>query len=334
MFQKAKEQVKASRWADATKTFDELDAASRQPGAEALRKQLEPALAFYRGVCFANLDRPAESRAQFVEYLAANPNASLDRAMYSKTTTAGRGESPSGLPSLASAYREFRVTDVVAEPPKENWAEGPVRVLLTADDKRDWAALSDPVSRSEFVTKFWASRDPRPETPENEFRQEFEKRVAFADRYFVQDEVRGSLTDRGMVFLLLGPPTYAGRKPISAGEDSMESQGVSSVGRHDADIAVGNLASSGAKSTTGQKAAVADSFSGPGASIRDTEANWREVWHYRRELLPAGVPYQQVDLEFITRKGYGKNILQRDSPALTTLDVARKNARTPSGRSS
>ena len=50
--------------------------------------------------------------------------------------------------------------------------------------------------------------------------------------------------------------------------------------------------------------------------MTDSAANWREIWHYRRELLPSGVPYQQVDLEFITRKGYGKNVLQRDSAAL------------------
>ena len=39
--------------------------------------------------------------------------------------------------------------------------------------------------------------------------------------------------------------------------------------------------------------------------------------------LPAGVPYQQVDLEFITRKGYGKNVLQRDDKALNTLAIGR-----------
>jgi GWxTD domain-containing protein len=107
-------------------------------------------------------------------------------------------------------------------------------VRLTKEEKRDWNVLSDPVSRSEFVTKFWAARDPKPETPDNEFRQEFEKRVAFADKYLVQEEVRGSLTDRGMVFLLLGPPTYIGRKPLATGDDPSDSQGMSSVGAHDA----------------------------------------------------------------------------------------------------
>ncbi len=343
LFQKAKEQVKTAHWQDALKTLDALDAASKQPGLEPQRKQLEPPLAFYRAVCFANTDRPADAQAQFETYLAASPNASLDRGMYSKKAVdafekarkkvAGAGDSP-GATSLAAAFRDFKMSDaVMADPPRENWTEGPVKVLLTAEEKRRWAGLSDPVSRSEFVTKFWAARDPKPETPENEFRQDFEKRVAFADKNFTQDETRGSLTDRGTVFLLLGPPTYAGRRPIGPGEDSAESEGTSSVGRHDADIAVTNLTAGSQRTTTGQRASVADSMSGPGTTVRDASNNWREVWHYRRELLPSGVPYQQVDFDFITRKGYGKNVLQRNPDALATMDAARQKLRA-AGRTS
>jgi GWxTD domain-containing protein len=344
LFQKAKEQVKTARWTEALQTLDALDAASREPGLEAQRKQLEPALAFYRAVSMANLDRTAEAQAQFQIYLTATPNASLDRGMYSKKTMdafenarkamAGPAGPVSGLPSLATAYRDFRPSDpFVTDPPNEKWADGPVRSFLTVEDKREWSGLMDAASRSEFVTKFWAARDPKPETPENEFRQEFEKRVAFADKHFAQDETRGSLTDRGLVFLLLGPPTYAGRKPIAAGEDSSDPQGMSSVGRHDADLALGNALSSGPKSlTSGTASSIVDRNSGAGRTM--TEANWREVWHYRRELLPGGVPYQQVDFEFITRKGYGKNVLERNSPELATLDAARQKMRAAPGRAS
>ena len=345
LFQKAKEQIKAARWTDALQTLDALDTASREPAFAAQRKQLEPALAFYRAVSMANLDRTAEAQAQFQIYLTTTPNASLDRGMYSKKTMdafenarktmGGPAEPLPGLPSLASAYRDFRPGDaVLTDPPNEKWADGPVRGFLTAEDKREWAGLSDPATRSEFVTKFWAARDPKPETPENEFRQEFEKRVGFADKYFSQDETRGSLTDRGLVFLLLGPPTYAGRKPIAAGDDTSDSQGLSSVGRHDADLAIGAAQASGGKMTTGKMNSIADRSSGAGTTMTEASANWREVWHYRRELLPGGVPYQQVDFEFITRKGYGKNVLQRDSPALVTLDAARSKTKPFAGKAS
>jgi GWxTD domain-containing protein len=345
LFQKAKEQVKTAHWADALKTLDALDGASREPGLEPQRKQIELVLAFYRGVCFANTDRQADAQTQFESYLAVNPNASLDRAMYSKKAVnafekaqkkmSGQGESASG--SLATAYRDFRMTDgATTEPPKENWTEGPVKALLAPEEKREWAGLSDAVSRSEFVTKFWAARDSRPETPENEFRQDFEKRVAFADKYFVQDETRGSLTDRGMVFLLLGPPTYAGRKPIGVGDDASESQGLSTAGRHDAELAAAAArgSSSSGKLSTSATSAIVDRSTGPGKTAVDAANNWREVWHYRREVLPAGVPYQQVDFEFITRTGYGKNVLQRDSTALSTLEAARRKLRAAAGRSS
>lgn len=69
-----------------------------------------------------------------------------------------------------------------------------------------------------------------------------------------------------------------------------------------------------------------ESMTGPSNTLPDSSMRWREVWHYRRELLPRGLPYQQVDLEFITRKGYGFNVLQRNSDALATIEAARRNA--------
>ena len=347
LFQKAKEQVKSARWQEALTTLDALDAATRDPGFAPQRKQLEPALAFYRAVSMANLDRAADAQAQFQIYLTATPNASLDRAMYTKKTMDAfenarkamvRTDEPApGMPSLATSYRDFRPTDaVLSDPPGERWADGPVKVLLTADDKRQWAGLMDPASRSEFITKFWAARDSKPETPDNEFRQEFEKRVAFADKNFVQGETRGSLTDRGMVFLLLGPPTYVGRKPLATGDDASDSQGMSSVGSHDAEINVSNAvgATAGGKMSTSARNSITDRSSGPGTRMTDSGANWREIWHYRRELLPSGVPYQQVDFEFITRKGYGVNVLQRDSAALATLDAAKARMKQSAGKAS
>jgi hypothetical protein len=51
------------------------------------------------------------------------------------------------------------------------------------------------------------------------------------------------------------------------------------------------------------------------------------VWHYRREHLPKDIPYLQVDFEFVTKKGYGQNVLQRDSSTLDTLDRAKSRLR-------
>ena len=65
---------------------------------------------------------------------------------------------------------------------------------------------------------------------------------------------------------------------------------------------------------------------GARAPSNDGSSNWREIWHYRRELLPKGVGYQQVDVEFITKRGYGVNVIQRDPATLATLGAAARPA--------
>src|SRR5207249_3510236 len=201
-------------------------------------------------------------------------------------------------------------------PLDESWAEGPVHYLMTSDERVAYTRLPGPVARSEFVTEFWRKRDPIPETAENEFRDEFERRVAFADLRMTQDETRGSLTDRGMVFVLLGPPTYIGRKPLRTGDDTADNAGMSLY--TDADV-------TNKLKTGGRSAVVYDSMTGPSTRLPDADGNYREVWHYRRELLPRGVGFLQVDFDFISRKGYGKNVLQRDESTLATLETARKD---------
>ncbi|MCA1581101.1 MAG: GWxTD domain-containing protein [Acidobacteria bacterium] len=328
LFQKAKQQVKAASYTDALTTLDALDAETAKEGHESERRMAEGPLAFLRGVCDAALGKGEEARAEFQTYLTFVPNASIDASMYPKkavvafedarkSLASGAKRAPAEMASLANSYARFRGTTPAApENLNETWGNGPVRFLMTAEEKIEWSRLSDPVSRSEFVTKFWTSRDLRPETPDNEFRQEFETRVAFADANFSQDEVRGSLTDRGMVFVLVGPPTWVGRKPIRTGEDTADAAGMSTSTRNDVTTATAGAGRN--------QAAIADRMTGPGTRILDSAANWREVWHYRRELLPAAIPYHQVDFDFITRKGYGKNVLQRDAITLSTLEAARR----------
>lgn len=325
LFQKAKGEFSAGRYADALKTLDELKAESQKPENEKYRGQLAPALAFYRGATLAALGKSDEAVPEFESYLEAQPNVGLDKSAYPRKVVAAfeqakKNRDRAGATSdtsLAAAYRSFRAAPAPASA-DERWAEGPVRYLMTSGEKAAWSGLADSASRARFIEEFWRARDPKPETPANEFREEFERRVAFAESRFAQGEKRGADTDRGMVFVLLGPPTWAGRKPLGTGDDTSDAGGLSTAGRHDAEIAV----RSAGKISSGQQAQMVDRASG--TSARDAANNWREVWHYRQELLPRGVPYQQVDVEFLTKKGYGENVLQRDSATLATIEAAKK----------
>ena len=335
LFQTAKQQIKASAWQDVLKTLDALEAESAKPGNEEVRAQLRGPVAFYRGVCAANLNRAEDARAAFEIFLDTNPNAAIDPGMYSKKAVAAfdaarmnvAPPAGDGTASLFTKYQEFKAPPNIGELPDERWGEGPTKWLMTPEEKRAWALVSSGAERVEFIDKFWEARNPRPGTSDNTFRTGFERRVAFADLNFVQDEKRrGSMTDRGMVFVLLGPPTWVGRKPIRTGEDPADSAGMSSVGSHDEANAqrAARASSPTGKTSSGQQAAISAGYTGPGTRTLDSSNSWREVWHYRKELLPKGTPYLQVDAEFITKKGYGVNVMQREPQILNTLDFARK----------
>lgn len=93
-----------------------------------------------------------------------------------------------------------------------DWAEGPAGYLMTKSEKKDWKEIRTDAAAREFVELFWARRDPDPGDSFNPVKAEFDARVRYADENFGHDDVRGAMTDRGRVLLLLGPPHQAEKR--------------------------------------------------------------------------------------------------------------------------
>lgn len=115
-------------------------------------------------------------------------------------------------------------------PQKAAWAKGPVQFLMTPDEVKQWNALQTDAEADAFIALFWARRDPTPGTPANEFRDEFEARVAAADKNFSTNTVAGSLSDRGKILILFGTPTHVYRTGGS-GQIAISSPGSTFGGR-------------------------------------------------------------------------------------------------------
>jgi GWxTD domain-containing protein len=81
-----------------------------------------------------------------------------------------------------------------------------VRPIILPDEEKTFRELKDKSDRDEFQKIFWARRDPTPETPQNEFQDAFTRGRAEVDTQFKVGGTRGSETDCGRVFLLLGKP--------------------------------------------------------------------------------------------------------------------------------
>ena len=88
----------------------------------------------------------------------------------------------------------------------KEWRRGPEKFIMSDEEERAWKALPSDAEAAKFIDLFWARRDPTTGTPRNEFREEFLSRVRFAEGSFTEKRTRGSLSERGQVYILLGPP--------------------------------------------------------------------------------------------------------------------------------
>ena len=70
--------------------------------------------------------------------------------------------------------------------------------------------------KQKLYDEFWKKRDPTPDTPENELKEEFLRRVDFANRNFSEpiSGLEGWQTDRGRVYIQNGPPDDIEKEPV------------------------------------------------------------------------------------------------------------------------
>jgi len=95
-----------------------------------------------------------------------------------------------------------------------------VKPILLISEKSTYEKLKDKADRLEFQKIFWARRDPNPATPENEFQQQYVKDRAYADENYGYANVRGSTTDCGRTYILLGRPDVTQLRPQAPSDAS------------------------------------------------------------------------------------------------------------------
>jgi len=116
-----------------------------------------------------------------------------------------------GVASLALAQKpnpnpELQPRKVRPEPKKAyvDWLED-VKLIMTDAEKDAWTKLKTDEEREQFIPIFWGRRDPNPDTEENEFKDQFYERTAYANEHFSSGKA-GRLTDRGRIYIKFGKP--------------------------------------------------------------------------------------------------------------------------------
>jgi len=85
----------------------------------------------------------------------------------------------------------------------QTWLDQDVRYIITPEEEQAFKLLGTDEERDEFIEQFWLRRDPTPDTPENEFREEHYRRIQYANEHFAAG-VPGWRTDRGRIYVVWG----------------------------------------------------------------------------------------------------------------------------------
>jgi GWxTD domain-containing protein len=89
----------------------------------------------------------------------------------------------------------------------QKWLDEDVVYIIAPLERDVFLKLRTDRERDLFIEAFWKHRDPTPETPLNEFKNEHYRRMSYADRNFGRSApVPGWKTDRGRVYIILGEP--------------------------------------------------------------------------------------------------------------------------------
>lgn len=93
------------------------------------------------------------------------------------------------------------------------WVNGPVSYIITPSERATYEKVHTDQERAEFISQFWARRNPNPGSATNAFKEKFDRKVAYANEHFGAAGIPGWRTDRGRFYILWGPPNDI--KPIS-----------------------------------------------------------------------------------------------------------------------
>jgi GWxTD domain-containing protein len=122
--------------------------------------------------------------------------------------SSGQGQEPDPLKRERSDKEKFAAQKAVKQELKgayKTWLNQDVTYIISDEETRAFKSLSNDEERDAFIEQFWLRRNPNSDSPENEFREEHYRRIAYANEHFPAGKP-GWKTDRGHIYISFGKP--------------------------------------------------------------------------------------------------------------------------------
>ncbi len=106
----------------------------------------------------------------------------------------------------------------------KKWLEQDVVWIITDQEVQAFKQLKNDEERENFIENFWLRRNPNPDSPDNEFREQHYARIAYANEHFAAGKP-GWKTDRGHVWISFGKPDSVDSHPSGGTYDRPMEEG-------------------------------------------------------------------------------------------------------------
>jgi GWxTD domain-containing protein len=98
------------------------------------------------------------------------------------------------------------------------WPDKDVAYIITDAERSAFKKLATDEEREQFIEGFWQRRDPDPDTDENEYKEEYYERIAYANEHYASG-IPGWKTDRGRIYITFGKPDSVESHPSGGAYD-------------------------------------------------------------------------------------------------------------------
>src|SRR6202166_752410 len=114
------------------------------------------------------------------------------------------------LKELDSAYRQWLTEDVT--------------YIISPEERNAFLQLDTNEEREQFIEQFWLRRSSNPDLPDNDFKEEHYRRIAYANDHYASG-IPGWKTDRGRMYIMWGPADEVDSHPTGGTYDRPMEEG-------------------------------------------------------------------------------------------------------------
>jgi GWxTD domain-containing protein len=182
-------------------------------------------LAIFFGVITTTLAQQAQTTSQNQNVPDSQPQ--LKQRSDIPDNTANPTDSQDPLKRQLSDKERFKQQKELKQElkgPYKKWVDEDVRWIITDQELKAFKSLSNDEERDAFIEQFWQRRNPNPDSPENEYREEHYRRIEYANEHFAAGKP-GWKTDRGMIYIKYGKPDSIDSHPSGGTYDRPMEEG-------------------------------------------------------------------------------------------------------------